>query len=133
VLRLLTGLLALGPSLIGADAPAHPSAAGPQFRVVPLQGGMHECLTVGGDALRQAGLAPVLVGDASVRGEGDGGRGFVLCVRRPRDGACGLDAATAVLVAAGRDAGALLERIVGGFRPDPPAECPASPADPAPE
>ena len=40
-MRLLLGLLALGPSLLGADAPRFPSApvaeAAPQFRVLPLQ------------------------------------------------------------------------------------------------
>jgi hypothetical protein len=69
------------------------------------------CMNAAGDAVSASGLSGITASDIATGGHTATTRGYILCVRLPKAGACNGDGATAVLVTAGADAKALLDKM----------------------
>src|SRR5262245_66512889 len=69
------------------------------------------CLNAAKDAVSASGLSGVTSSNVAAGGHTPTTRGYIICVRLPKAGACNGDGATAVLVTAGSDAKALLETL----------------------
>jgi hypothetical protein len=69
------------------------------------------CLNAASKAVAASGLSGITANNMSTGGHTPTTRGYILCVRLPKAGACNGDGTTAVLVTAGSDAKALLDKM----------------------
>src|SRR5262249_19875407 len=69
------------------------------------------CLNAASKAVAASGLSGITANNMSTGGHTSTTRGYILCVRLPKAGACNGDGTTAVLVTAGSDAKALLDKM----------------------
>jgi hypothetical protein len=99
--------LALGVerSLVAAGYPA--SYWTTRTMTVPVA----SCLNAAGKAVSASGLSGINATGMATGGHTATTRGYIVCIRLPKDGACNGDGATAVLVTAGADAKALLDKM----------------------
>jgi hypothetical protein len=69
------------------------------------------CLNAAGKAVADSGLSGITASAMSTGGHTPTTRGYIVCVRLPKAGACNGDGSTAVLVTAGTNAKTLLEKM----------------------
>jgi hypothetical protein len=69
------------------------------------------CVNAAGKAVSASGLSGITATGMATGGHTATTRGYIVCIRLPKAGACNGDGATAVLVTAGSDAKALLDTI----------------------
>ncbi|HJZ73885.1 MAG TPA: hypothetical protein VKE51_19235 [Vicinamibacterales bacterium] len=69
------------------------------------------CLNAASKAVTATGLSGVTSSETATGGHTATTRGYIICVRLPKAGACNGDGATAVLVTAGSDAKVLLDKL----------------------
>jgi hypothetical protein len=69
------------------------------------------CLNAAKDAVSASGLSAITSSNVATGGHTPTTRGYIICVRLPKAGACNGDGSTAVLVTAGSDAKVLLETM----------------------
>jgi 3-oxoacyl-[acyl-carrier-protein] synthase III len=73
------------------------------------------CVNAARQALQKSGIGNLSSDSMSVGGTTATTRGYIVCVRLPKAGACNGDGATAVIVTAGDDAKALRDKINVNF------------------
>jgi hypothetical protein len=69
------------------------------------------CMNAAGQAVSASGLSGITTSDTATGGHTSTTRGYIICVRLPKAGACNGDGATAVIVTAGSDAKTLLDTM----------------------
>jgi hypothetical protein len=69
------------------------------------------CLNAAKDAVSASGLSGITSSNVATGGHTSTTRGYIICVRLPKAGACNGDGSTAVLVTAGTNAKALLDTM----------------------
>ena len=74
------------------------------------------CLNAAGKAVSASGLSGITSANMATGGHTPTTRGYIVCVRLPKAGACNGDGATAVLVTAGSDAKVLLDKMVKNLK-----------------
>jgi len=73
------------------------------------------CVNAARQALQKSGIGNLSSDSMSVGGTTPTTRGYIVCVRLPKAGACNGDGATAVIVTAGDDAKTLRDKIAANF------------------
>lgn len=120
--------LALVPALLGGLAavpgPAHAYPAS-YFSTRQTAVDVPACVATARKALVAAGVPtpPSAPGASAIGGTTPSTRAYVVCVRLPKDGACGGDGSTAVMVTAGDDASSLVKAVAAAFKPPTVIDC----------